>query len=87
VQSHHQGFSTFITHRLQELVLGFVDYTSSESVLLHNCGWNVASAFERFAAASHGSSAESFLRRNVFVSSQAQENPGVVDRVVSSMLQ
>ena len=71
----------------QELALGFVDYSSSEAIKWDNGGLDVFSAFKRFTATSDPNSAESFLRQNVFVSRQALENPDVVDRVVSGMLE
>lgn len=72
---------------LQELALGFADYTTSESVKLDNIGLNVVCAFKRFENISHPRLAESFLRQYVFVARQALEKPDVVNRVVSSMLE
>jgi hypothetical protein len=77
----------FILSHTQELTLGFVDYSSSEAIKWDNGGLDVFSAFKRFTAASDPTTAESFLRQNVFVSRQALDNPDVVDRVVAGMLE
>ena len=75
-----------ILNAMQELVLGFVDYTSGEATNWDNGRLDVVRAFERFAAASNVNQAESFLRDHV-VSRHAAQQPAVADDVVASILE
>ena len=75
-----------ILNATQELVLGFVDYTSGEATNWDNGRLDVSRAFECFAAASNVSEAESFLRNHV-VSRHAAQQPAVADGVVASILE
>ena len=70
----------------QELVLGFVDYTSGEAANWDNGRIDVVRAYDRFAAASAPAAAESFLMRHLFPS-RALEEPEATARVAAQMLE
>lgn len=70
---------------MQELVLGFVDYTSGEALNWDNGRLDVVRAFEHFATVSNVTKAELFLR-NYVVSSHAVQQPAAADGVVLNIL-
>jgi hypothetical protein len=73
-----------VLNPFQELVLGFVDYTSGEAANWDNVQIDVVHAFERFDAASNPEDAESFLRKHLF--NHSLEDADTVDSVISNLM-
>jgi hypothetical protein len=76
----------FLLISLQELVLGFVDYTSGATTNTDSSRVDFVRAFERFHTASRLSAAESFLKKHLPLK-ESQRNSAVCERVIASMLE